>query len=93
MRKKNSQKGKALYSSIYIPKASIILLDENNSAILKQKKKIDKLHNNNKIMDQEKNETVFYIVQEQVYISFGFNTLSFLDLTIPTISIGITATA
>ena len=43
MRKKFRQKRKALYSSIYIPKASIILLDENNSAILKQKKKIDKL--------------------------------------------------
>ena len=52
---------------MYIPKASIILLDENNSAILKQKKKIDKLDNDDKIMDQEKNETVFYIVQEQVY--------------------------
>ena len=35
MRKKFSQKRKALYSSIYIPKASIILLDENNSDILK----------------------------------------------------------
>ena len=58
---------KALYFSLYIPKASIILLDENNSDILKQKKKIDKLDNDNKIMDQEKNETVFYIVQEQVY--------------------------
>ena len=46
---------------------SVILLDENNSAILKQKKKIDKLDNDNKIMDQEKNEIVFYIVQEQVY--------------------------
>ena len=64
---KISQKRKALYSSIYIPKASIILFDENNSAILKQKKKIDKLDNDDKIMDQEKNETVFYIVQEQVY--------------------------
>ena len=42
-------------------------MDENNSAILKQKKKIDKLDNDNKIMEQEKNETVFYIVQEQVY--------------------------
>ena len=42
-------------------------MDENNSAILKQKKKIDKLDNDNKIMDQEKNEIVFYIVQEQVY--------------------------
>ena len=39
----------------------------NNSDILKQKKKIDKLDNDNKIMDQEKNETVFYIVQDQVY--------------------------
>ena len=29
-------------------------MDENNSAILKQKKKIDKLHNDNKIMAQEK---------------------------------------
>ena len=67
MRKKIRQKRKALYSSIYIPKASIILLDENNSAILKQKKKIDKLDNDNKIMDQEKNETVFYIVQGQAY--------------------------
>ena len=67
MRKKIRQKRKALYSSINIPKASIILLDENNSAILKQKKKIDKLDNDNKIMDQEKNETVFYIAQEQVY--------------------------
>ena len=67
MRKKISQKRKALYSSIYIPKTRIILLDENNSAILKQKKKIDKLDNVNKIMEQEKNETVFYIVQEQVY--------------------------
>ena len=34
-------------------------MDENNSAILKQKKKIDKLDNVNKIMAQEKNETVF----------------------------------
>jgi len=34
-------------------------LDENNSAILKQKKRIDKLDNDNKIMEQEKNETVF----------------------------------
>ena len=59
MIKKFSQKRKALYSSIYIPKASIILLDENNSAILKQKKKIDKLDNDNKIMAQEKNEIVF----------------------------------
>ena len=67
MRKKIRQKRKALYSSIYIPKTRIILLDENNSAILKQKKKIDKLDNVNKIMEQEKNETVFYIVQEQVY--------------------------
>ena len=40
-------------------KTRIIILDENNSAILKQKKKIDKLDNNNKIMDQEKNEIVF----------------------------------
>ena len=59
MRKKIKQKRKALYSSIYIPKTSIIFLDENNSAILKQKKKIDKLDNDNKIMAQEKNETVF----------------------------------
>ena len=65
--KKFSQKRKALYSSIYIPKASILLLDENNSAILKQKKKIDKLDNDNKIMDQEKYEIVFYIVRGQVY--------------------------
>ena len=50
-----------------MPKASIILLDENNSAILKQKKKIDKLDNDNKIMAQEKNEILLYIVQEQVY--------------------------
>jgi len=42
-------------------------LDENNSAILKQKKKIDKLDNDNKIMAQEKNEILLYIVQEQVY--------------------------
>jgi len=34
-------------------------LDENYSAILKQKKKIDKLDNDNKIMAQEKNEIVF----------------------------------
>ena len=54
MRKKFSQKRKALYSSIYIPKANIILQDENNSVILKQKKKIDKLDNDNKIMDQKK---------------------------------------
>jgi len=46
-------------SSRYIPKTRIILLDENNSAILKQKKKIDKLDNDNKIMAQEKNEIVF----------------------------------
>ena len=32
-------------------------MDENNSAILKQKKKIKKSDNDNKIMDQEKNET------------------------------------
>ena len=50
-----------------MPKASIILLDENNSSILKQKKKIDKLDNDNKIMAQEKNEILLYIVQEQVY--------------------------
>ena len=67
MRKKIRQKRKALYSSIYIPKTRIIILDENNSAILKQKKKIDKLDNDNKIMDQEKNETVFYIAQDQIY--------------------------
>ena len=42
-------------------------MDENNSDILKQKKKIDKLDNDNKIIDQEKNETVFYIAQDQVY--------------------------
>ena len=42
-------------------------MDENNSDILKQKKKIDKLDNDNKIMDQEKNETVFYVIQDQVY--------------------------
>ena len=41
-------------------------MDENNSDILKEKKKIDKLDNDNKIIDQEKNETVFYIVQGQV---------------------------
>ena len=40
-------------------KTRIIILDENNSAILKQKKKIDKLDNDNKIMAQEKNEIVF----------------------------------
>ena len=67
MRKKIIQKRKALYSSIYIPKTRIILLDENNSAILKQKKKIDKLDNDNKIMNQEKNETIFYIVQDLIY--------------------------
>ena len=54
-KKKISHKRKALYSSIYIPKTRIILLDENNSAILKQKKKIDKLDNDNKIIAQEKN--------------------------------------
>ena len=53
-------------------------MDENNSDILKQKKKIDKLDNNNKIIDQEKNETVFYIVQGPG-IPFGFNILSFFD--------------
>ena len=67
MRKKFSQKRKALYSSIYIPKTNVILLDENNSAILKQKKKIDKLDNDNKIMAQEKNEILLYIAQEQIY--------------------------
>ena len=61
-------------------------MDENNSDILKQKKKIDKLDNNNKIIDQEKNETVFYIVQGPG-IPFGFNTLSFLDLPIPSMPI------
>ena len=65
--KKFRQKRKVLYSSIYIPKTNVILLDENNSAILKQKKKIDKLDNDNKIMAQEKNEILLYIVQEQVY--------------------------
>ena len=50
-KKKFSQKRKALYSSIYIPKTNVILLDENNSAILIQKKKM----------------TVFYIAQDQVY--------------------------
>ena len=53
--KKFSQKRKALYSSINIPKTNIILLDENNSDISKQKKKIDKLDNDNKIIAQEKN--------------------------------------
>ena len=61
-------------------------MDENNSDILKQKKNIDKLDGNNKIMDQEKNETVFYIAQG-AGIPFGFNTLSFLALRIPTIPI------
>ena len=42
-------------------------MDENNSDILKQKKKIDKLDDDNKIIDQEKNETVFCVVQDQVY--------------------------
>ena len=65
--KKFRQKRKVLYSSIYIPKTNVILLDENDSAILKQKKKIDKLDNDNKIMAQEKNEILLYIVQEQVY--------------------------
>ena len=61
-------------------------MDENNSDILKQKKKIDKLDNDNKIMDQEKNETLFYIAQG-AGIPFGFNTLSFLALPIPPIPI------
>ena len=34
---------------------------------LKRKLRAYKLDNDNKIMDQEKNEIVFYIVQEQVY--------------------------
>ena len=58
---------KALYFSLYIPKASIILLDENNSDILKQKKKIDKLDNDNKIMDQKKMKLYSILVKEQVY--------------------------
>ena len=37
-------------------------------------------------MDQEKNETLFYIAQG-AGIPFGFNTLSFLALRIPTIPI------
>ena len=36
-------------------------MDENNSAILKQKKKIDKLDNDNKIIAQEKNYHQDYI--------------------------------
>ena len=52
-------KKEKLYILQYIPKTRIILLDENNSSILKQKKKIDKLDNDTKIMAQEKNEIVF----------------------------------
>ena len=86
MRKKIRQKRKALYSSIYIPKANVILLDENNSAILKQKKKIDKLDNDNKIMAQKKKwNCILYCPGPD--IPFGFNALSFLDLTIPPIPI------
>ena len=51
-------------------------MDENNSAILKQKKKIDKLDNDNKIMDQEKNNCILYF--PGAGISFCFNILSLL---------------
>ena len=68
--KKFSQKRKALYSSINIPKTGIILLDENNSDILKQKKKIDKLDNDHKIMAQEKNETVCVNKKRKFKVSY-----------------------
>ena len=64
--KKNLVQKEKLYILQYIYQKQVIL-DENNSAILKQKKRIDKLDNDNKIMDQEKNEILLYIVQEQVY--------------------------
>jgi len=61
-------------------------LDENNSAILKQKKKIDKLDNDKKIMAQKKKwNCILYCPGPD--IPFGFNALSFLDLTIPPIPI------
>ena len=67
LREEVNNKINEIRDKIYIQKTSIILLDEYNSDILKQKKKRDKLDNDNKIIDQEKNETVFYIVQDQVY--------------------------
>ena len=50
---------------IYIQKTSIILLDENNSDILKQKKKIDK----------SRKKCILYCPGPG--ISFGFNILFF----------------
>ena len=56
--KKNLVKKEKFYILKYIYQKqaiAITLLDENNSDILKQKKKIDKLDNDNKIIAQENN--------------------------------------
>ena len=86
LREELNNKINEIKDKIYIPKTSIILLDENNSDILKQKKKINKSDNDNKIIEQEKNETVFYIVQDQVYHLVLIYYL-FLTLSISTIPI------
>ena len=52
LREEVNKKINEIKDKIYISKTSIILLDENNSDILKQKKNIDKLDNDNKIIDQ-----------------------------------------
>ena len=52
LREEVNNKINKIKDKIYIPKASIILLDENNSDIFKQKKNIDELDNDNKIIDQ-----------------------------------------
>ena len=67
LREEVNNKINEIKDKLYKPKTSIILLDDNNSDIFKQKKNIDELDNDNKIIDQKKNEAGFYIVQGQVY--------------------------
>jgi len=73
--KKFSQRRKTLYSSVDIPKNSIMIMDGNNSDIFENNKKyIDKL-DDNKINNNDKNETFCAHKKRRLKINYYENKL------------------
>ena len=74
--KKFNQRKRTLYSSVDIPKNAIMIMDDNNSDIFKNNKKyIDKLDNDNKINNNDKNETVCANKKRKLKVNYYENKL------------------
>ena len=73
---KKFNRRRTLYSSVDIPKNAIMIMDDNNSDIFKNNKKyIDKLDNDNKINNNDKNETICANKKRRLKVNYYENKL------------------